>query len=66
MVFLNLGGDYPNQKMSVVIKGKDRDKFPVSPEIAYKDKSICVTGVISNYNGKVEIVVTDPEQIKVK
>ena len=66
MVFLNLGGDYPNQKLSVVIKGKNRDKFPVSPEIAYKDKTICVTGVIIDYNGKPEIIVTNPEQIKVK
>jgi micrococcal nuclease len=66
MVFLNLGGDYPNQKLSVVIKGKDRDKFPISPEIAFKDKTICVTGVVSDYNGKPEIVVTDPAQIKVQ
>ena len=66
MVFLNLGGDYPNQKLSVVIKGKNRDKFSVSPEVAFKDKTICVTGVIVDYNGKPEIVVTDPEQIKVK
>jgi micrococcal nuclease len=49
-----------------VIKGKSRDKFSISPEIAFRDKTICVTGVISNYNGKPEIVVTDPEQIKVK
>src|SRR5258708_353621 len=66
MVFLNLGGDYPNQKLSIVIKGKDRDKFKVSPEIAFKDKTICVTGVMSNYKGKPEIVVTDPDQIKVQ
>jgi hypothetical protein len=66
MVFLNLGGDYPNQKLSVVIKGKNRSKFDVSPEIAFKDKTICVTGVIIDYNGKPEIIVTDPEQIKVK
>lgn len=66
MVFLNLGGDYPDQKLSIVIKGKDRDKFTVSPEIAFKNKTICVTGVLSNYNGKPEIVVTDPDQIKVQ
>ena len=66
MTFVNLGGEYPHQKLSVVIKGKDRSKFPVAPELAYKDKTICVTGVVSDYNGKPEIVVTDPEQIKVQ
>lgn len=63
MVFLNLGGDYPHQKLSVVIKRKNREKFRVSPEIAYKYKTICVTGVIVDHNGKPEIVVTDPDQI---
>lgn len=66
MVFLNLGGEYPNQKMTIVIKGKDREKFKVSPEIAFKGKTICVTGTVTNYNGKPEVVVTDPEQIKVQ
>lgn len=66
ITFLNLGGEYPNQKLSIVIKGKDRSKFPVAPELAFKDKTICVTGIISDYNGKPEIVVTDPDQIKIQ
>lgn len=66
MILLNLGGEYPNQKMTVVIKAKDRDKFPVSPEVAFKDKRICVKGKVIDYNGKPEIVVTDPGQITVE
>lgn len=66
MVFLNLGGEYPNQKLSVVIRRKDAHKFSFAPEMAFKDKTICVTGVITNYNGKPEIVVTEPDQIKIQ
>jgi micrococcal nuclease len=66
MIFLNLGGEYPHQKLTIVIKGRNRDKFKVSPEIAFRDKTICVTGVMSDYNGKPEMIVTDPDQIKVE
>lgn len=66
MILLNLGGEYPNQKMTVVIKAKDRDKFPVSPEVAFMNKKICVKGKVIDYKGKPEIVVTDPAQITVE
>ena len=66
MVFLNLGGDYPNQKLSVVIRKNDASKFSFSPETAFKDKTICVTGLLGEYNGKPEIVVTEPDQIRIQ
>jgi hypothetical protein len=66
MVLLNLGGEYPNQKMTVMIKGKDRERFPVSPDVAFKDKKICVKGKVIDYKGKPEIIVTDPGQITVE
>ena len=66
MTLLNLGGDYPNQKMTVVIKAADRDKFSVAPEVAYKDKKICVKGTPTEYKGKPEIIVTDPSQITIQ
>ncbi|MES1249231.1 MAG: S1/P1 nuclease, partial [Chitinophaga rupis] len=66
MVFLNLGGDYPNQKLSVVIRKKDVGKFSFSPEMAFKDKTICVTGLLGEYNGKAEIVVSEPNQIRIQ
>ena len=33
MTLLNLGGYYPNQLLTVMIKGKDRSKFNVAPEV---------------------------------
>ena len=65
MTLLNLGGDYPDQKISIVIKGDDRAKFKDAPETYYKDKKVCVTGRQEMYKGKPEIVVTDPSQIQV-
>jgi len=62
---INLGGEYPDQKMTIVIKGSNRDKFKTAPEVAFKNKNICVTGKQIMYRGKPEIIVTEPGQIKV-
>ena len=66
ITFINLGGAYPNQKLTIMIKAEDRVKFKVAPETAFLDKLICVTGKQIMYKGKPEIMVTDPEQIKVQ
>jgi len=66
ITFLNLGGVYPNQKISVVIKGKNRDKFKDAPEKLFDGKTICVTGQVTLYKGKPEIVVSDPKQIAIR
>jgi hypothetical protein len=65
LTLLNVGAAYPNQKLTIMIKGEDRGKFKVAPETAYANKHICVTGLVTNYRGKPEIVVTDPGQITV-
>jgi hypothetical protein len=61
---LYLGGDYPNQLLTVMIKGRDRDKFKGQPEIDFKGKDICVKGVVTDDKDKPEIVVTNPKQIE--
>ena len=63
--FLNLDERYPHQIFSVVIWGENRTKFG-KPEEDYKGKRICVSGKITAYAGKPEIVVSDPKQIKVE
>ena len=62
--FLNLDKPYSNQIFTVVIWGENRSKFG-KPEDDYKGKKICVSGKITAYAGLPEIVVTDPQQIKV-
>jgi hypothetical protein len=62
--FLNIGEPYPNPaRFTVVIWGEDRDKFPGKPEELFTDQEICITGTIEEYNGALEIVVSEPEQI---
>jgi micrococcal nuclease len=63
--FLNVGGAYPNEVMTIVIWGADRKKFKFKPEEFYKNRQVCITGEIKIFNGKAEIVVDDPKQIVV-
>jgi hypothetical protein len=60
--FLNLDKPYPNQIFTVVIFSSDRPKFG-APEVKYRDKRICATGLIKLYRGKPEIIATQPSQI---
>ena len=62
---LNLDQPYPNQVFTAVIWGEVRPKFKQPPE-TLEGKSICVTGAISAYKGKAEMVVEDPGQIAVQ
>jgi hypothetical protein len=61
--FLNFDKPYPDHTFTAFIAGDNRAKFG-TPEKLYADKDVCVTGAILLYNGKPEIVLTDPEQLK--
>ena len=62
--FLNLDKAFPNPIFTAVIFEEHRSKFAKPPEEQFKDKAICVTGKIQEYNGAPEIVVTEPKQIE--
>jgi micrococcal nuclease len=64
--FINLDKPYPNQVFTVLIWGSDRGKFEKPPEALYSGKEICVTGMIQSYQGRPEIIVKEPSQIKTK
>lgn len=54
--FLNLGESYPNpDRFTVIIWIQYRSNFPQAPENYYLGKTICVTGLITQYNGIAEI-----------
>lgn len=63
--FLNLDEPYPRQVFTAVIWETDREKFG-QPELDLLNKNICVTGLIEGYKGKPEIILGDPEQLKVE
>jgi endonuclease G len=60
--FLNLGKSYPSQDFTVVIWPEDRAQFG-HPEDTYLGKNICVSGEITSYRGKPQIVARYPSQI---
>jgi hypothetical protein len=60
LTLVNLGGPYPDQPLTVVLRDAARDIGP-----GLDGKTICVTGIVVNYRDKPEIVVTDPKQIVV-
>jgi DNA/RNA endonuclease YhcR with UshA esterase domain len=64
MVLLDLGGEHPNQYLTVVIRGEDRSKFNSRPEEYYKGREVIVTGKLIDYRGKPEIVVSSPDDLK--
>jgi len=65
MTLLDVDGFNPNQDLTIMIEGANRSKFKGKPEEDYKGREVTVTGKIIDFKGKPEIVVTDPEQIKV-
>jgi DNA/RNA endonuclease YhcR with UshA esterase domain len=60
--FLNLDEPYPKEVFTISIWGSDRAKFGAA-ETKYKDANVCVTGKITSYRGKPEIIATEPSQI---
>jgi len=64
--FLNLGKPYPDPaRFTVVIWGENRPRFPQPPETLYRGKTIRVSGTISRYQGRAEIVADGPEDIRI-
>ena len=65
VTFLNFDKTYPNHTFTGFIPGDSRARF-TAPEKEYLDKDVCVTGKIQDYRGKPEIVLTDPQQIRLQ
>jgi len=63
--WLNIGKDYPSsERFVVIIWGENRGNFPQPPETYYNGKTICVTGLIQEYEGIPQIEVKDQSQIQ--
>ena len=61
--FINLDEPYPKEIFTILIWGSDRQKFE-TPEDEYKGLRVCVTGKITSYRGRPEIVATERGQIE--
>jgi hypothetical protein len=63
---INVGADYPDNPLTLVIFGIVRGGFTYKPEEYLTGKTICVTGLIKLFKGKPEIVVSKENQVQVK
>jgi hypothetical protein len=63
--FLNLDEPFPKEVFTILIWGSDREKFG-TPEDEYKGLRVCVTGKITSFRGRPEIVSTERGQIAIQ
>jgi hypothetical protein len=61
MTLVNLGAAYPDQLLTIVLKGDAKDSYK-----GLDGQSVSVTGKLVSYKDKPEIVVTDPKMIVVQ
>jgi hypothetical protein len=63
VALLNLNQRYPESPLTCVIRGDDTNNF--SDIESYLDKRVEVTGLIKDYQGRPEIILTSTNQIKI-
>lgn len=64
VAYLNFVEKYPDNPFTAVIFAR---KFPDFPDIAkYKNKNVAVTGTVSFYKGKPQIICNSPNQIVIE
>jgi hypothetical protein len=63
VVLLNLNQRYPASPLTCVIRGADTNNFPEVE--SYLGKRVEITGRITDYQGRPEIVLTSTNQIKI-
>ncbi|MGE6220697.1 hypothetical protein ACQKCH_12790 [Nubsella zeaxanthinifaciens] len=61
---MNLGGKFPKELLTVVVFKADRAKFEKEPVEIFEHQRICITGTVTLYKEKLQIVVNDPKQLK--
>lgn len=62
--FIDMCGKFPNNGFGGVIFSDDATKFPDMDSL--DGKTIDITGMIKAYQGRPEIILNDPAQIKTK
>ena len=63
---LNMGGVYPEQKLTVIILEKHLKNFSYIPVEYLAGKTICVTGEVTLFKGKPQIKVKRASEIVVQ
>lgn len=66
VIYLNLDKPYPNNPFTIVIFEKSADNFSYNPLEFLKNKNICVTGKVTLYKNKPQIIANTQDQIKIQ
>jgi hypothetical protein len=66
VTYINFGKPYPNTTFTAVIFEDDLPNFKYTPSEYLKDKQVCLTGKITIYKGKPQMIITKEEQIKIE
>ena len=61
-MFLNMGGKYPNQAFTAFIAASSAAQFSQAQQ--YEGRIVAVSGKITLYKGKPEIIVNSPSQLR--
>jgi len=64
VTFLNFDPDY-RHTLTLVIFSDDAVKFPVPPDEMFLQRRVRATGVVEEYKGAPEIIISEPEQIEI-
>ncbi len=63
--YLNMGAAYPDRRrVTVLIWGRSRSKFPNRPEAAYDGEDVAVTGVVTRFRGSTQIEINSPSAVE--
>lgn len=65
VIYLNLEKPYPNSVFTVVIFEKSAENFDYNPIEFLKNKFVCVTGKVTSYQNKAQMVVNGQDQIRI-
>jgi exonuclease VII large subunit len=63
--FINVGGAYPNQLLTVVIWGNVRNKLAIAPSTKDAGNKIIVSGKVELYKEQPQIVIKNPKQFEI-
>ena len=62
MMLVNLGAAYPGQLATIVLKGEAKKHFGID---FIDGKTLTVVGIVSDYKGKPQLVITDSKQLSI-
>ena len=63
---LSMAGNGSQTLVTIVINNENRKNFPYNPEDYLSNKRVSITGKVTDINGRPEILINGPEDVKVE